>query len=228
MKIRFAQIALLTALTGAASAGELFFEDFDTAPLIGDSEYSLSPQFQSGTTSYFLQSNTPTVVGGTTNFDNTDGGFVAGLNINANTNDPRRMTTDSFDISGSPVLQFSFDLALHSVGSSNWDGDSRVEFEYSTDAGTTWETLTTVEAASNNTAPLFEGAAITNTFTTFTTTMGGFSGTSMQFRVIWANLGPGDSLGLDNLQVSAVPLPPAAVAGLGLLAGMGAYRRLRR
>jgi hypothetical protein len=32
----------------------------------------------------------------------------------------------------------------------------------------------------------------------------------------------------DGIGVSVVPLPPAAFAGLGLLAGMGAYRRIRK
>ncbi|CAN0600321.1 unnamed protein product, partial [Laminaria digitata] len=39
--------------------------------------------------------------------------------------------------------------------------------------------------------------------------------------------GPG-ALGESSFSVSVVPLPPAAFAGLGMLAGLGAYKRIRR
>lgn len=227
---RWLCLATLGSLVGSASGGALYFEDFDDAPGAGDSQYDLSStQFQSGPvfnpTSYFLRLASATPFNNST-FNGAQGGYIAGLNTNSTT-DTHTMTTDGFDISGSPMLQFSFDLARHSSGSF-WGDQSEVEIEYEIDGGG-WESLTTIDTNGiDNVAPLFGSTEITNSFQTFTTTLNGMSGTSMQLRITWADLGPGDSLAVDNITVTAVPLPPAVFGGLGLLGGLLVVRRLRR
>lgn len=222
---RWLNLATLGSLVGSASGGALYFEDFDEAPGSGGSQYSLSEQFQSGTTTYFLRATSPSPVTNST-FNGAEGGYIAGLNTNFFTG-PHTMTTDAFDISGSPVLQFSFDLARHSIGSF-WADESRVEIEYEIDGGG-WASISTIDTDGiDNAAPRFASTEISNTFDTFTTTLGGLSGDSMQLRIVWTDLGPGDSLAVDNITVAAVPLPPGALGGLGLLGGLLVVRRLRR
>lgn len=218
-------MATFGLLTGSASAGTVFFENFNAGSGDAASQYTLSDEFYVSSSAYFLRTTSGGPYAGT-NFGGADGGFVAGLNTNYSAG-PYTMTTDAFDISGSSMLEFSFDLARQSNGSF-WGEDSYVDFEYSIDGGA-WDSLITVDTGGvDNTLPLFDGVAITNTFATFSTIIGGLSGTSMELRVTWTDLSVGDSLGIDSVHVAAVPMPPAALAGLGLLAGLGVYRRLRR
>lgn len=210
-----------------ASAGTVFYEQgFNTGPAASGSTYGMSFQAAPSTdpARHFTHSTSALP-----SYQGVDGGFVSGLYTDFYTTLPTPvLTTSSFSLDGNSTVQFAIDLAVHSSGSL-WSSTSGVDFEYSTDGGSNWASIFSVNTnGSDDVLPILGGTTITRTFSTFTTSISGLSGTDMQVRVIWARVGLGESLGIDNLAVSVVPVPPAAFAGLGLLAGMGAYRRFRK
>jgi hypothetical protein len=229
MKTRAFQIASVVWTGTLASAGTVLYEqNFNTGPTATGSTYSMSSQVSAITdTSRHFIHTTSTIAG--TSYLGVDGGFVSGLNTNffSSSSSLPTVTTSSFSLDGNSTVQFAIDLALHSSGS-RWDSTSHVDFEYSIDGGS-WASITSVDTdGADNAIPLFNGSAINRTFTNFATSISGLTGSMMQVRVVWADMDPGDSLGIDNLTISVVPVPPAAFAGLGLLAGLGAYRRFRK
>jgi len=146
------------------------------------------------------------------------------------------LTLDTIDISGKTNLQFAMDIAAdHAfIG---WEGF--VEAEYQVDGGG-WATLFDVTGLVVFGPPLFsssfspdDGLILTNAFSTITADLSSLSGNDLDIRFTF-EIEFFEYIGLDNIlvtgdnNVAVVPLPPAAFAGLGLLAGMGAYRRIRR
>lgn len=229
MNTRTVQIATLAFAAALAHAGTvLYSQDFSTTATTASSGYSIGDQ-RINSSNYFLYVNDSTSPG--SDYAGGDGGFVAGRNINALSDLDYSVTTDSFDITGQSSLNFAIDLARHSDGAL-WASSDHVDFEYAIDGSSTWTNFSTVDTGGvNNALPLFEGVTITNTFANFSTIITGLTGTDLQIRIVWADVGLGASLAIDNITVSAVPLPPAAFAGLSVLGCLGGLRiahRLRR
>ncbi len=213
--------------TNAAAGTVVYTQDFET--LGPGSGYTITDQFIYANQTHFLHTDGSTLP--ISNYTNTTGSFLSALNTDWFLGHPTLGTptliTDSFDITGETNLQFAIDLATNTT-TPYWLTSSQVIFEYRVDGGS-WVDLFAV--GSNGPGfgiPALEGTALTNAFTTFTADISGLSGTNMEIRVIWANLSTLESLALDNMSVSVIPLPPAAFAGLGMLVGLGIYRRIRR
>ena len=226
---RWLCLATLGSLVGSASAGALYFEDFETGPAASGGNYTLTSEFiNSSLNSHFVSTSTSTSIRSQYSTTSPDGDFISARNSNASSTEPTpTLTTASFDIYNITSLLFSFDLSRRSDGDV-WAQTSRVDFDYSIDSGD-WLSLTTVDTDGVDPGtPHFFGTNVNATFENFTTTLNGLSGDSMQLRITWADLGPGDSFAVDNITVAAVPLPPAVFGGLGLLGGLLVARRLRQ
>lgn len=223
MNVRTLSIVAIGAASTLAQASTVYYSQDFEADSVG---YSMSPAFTVGTTAHFLYGTTSTSP--LSGYSGTSGNFVSGFNTNY-FGVSRTVTTDSFNIAGVSELDFAVDLATHTIVPS-WEDTSHVEFEYRVDGGS-WESIFTADSdGADPGAPFVNGVAISNSFSTFNSAISGLSGTTMEIRVMWMDMNPGDSLAIDNIFVSSlasVPLPPAALAGLGMLAGLGAYRRTR-
>lgn len=224
MNARTLSIVAIGAAGSLAQASTVYYSQDFEADGVG---YSMSAPYTVSNQSHFLYGTTSTAPLST--YSGTSGNFVSGFNTNY-FGTSRNVTTDSFNIAGVSELDFAVDLATHTIVPS-WEDTSHVEFEYRVDGGS-WESIFTADSdGADPGAPFVNGVAITNTFSTFSSTISGLSGSIMEIRVVWMDMNPGDSLAIDNIFVSslaAVPLPSAALAGMGMLAGLGAYRRVRR
>ncbi len=227
MNISLISLAACAALAGNAAAGTvLYTQDFET-PESGyttTNQYIVTPHY-----AHFIYTDSSTLAG--SGYTNTTGSFISSMNTDwflghATLGTPT-LTTDSFDITGETNLQFAIDLATRNA-SPLWIATSQVTFEYRVDGGAWIDIFAADSDGVNFGTPTVNGVAITNAFTTFTADISGLNSTNMDIRIVWANLSTIESLGIDNMTVSVIPLPPAALAGLGMLAGLGAYRRLRR
>ncbi len=225
MKTRLPLFVILLSATGAARASTVYYtQDFETTAATASSGYTISDE-RIFSTNYFLYTNASASPGST--YADAHGGFVAGRNTNYFSGYDFSVTTDSFDITGATTLQFAIDLATHTTVPS-WEATSVVNFQYQVDGGG-WASIFDADSdGANPGAPMVNGVAVTNAFSTFTSNITGLAGTSLQIRVVWANLNPGDSLAIDNITVSAVPLPTAAFAGMGFLGLLGVATAARR
>jgi len=116
-------------------------------------------------------------------------------------------------------------MSPQAVSSPTWNNQSNVVFEYQVDGGS-WTNIFTADNDGTG-GPKINGTAINGVFQTITADLSGISGLTMGVRVFWSRLGNFENLAIDNMTVAVVPLPTAAFAGLGLLAGMGICRRVR-
>ncbi len=227
-------IAKLVVASNIAHADTVYFQDFSTQ----GSGYTTSvTEFSDGSGDYFTQTDGSNI-NSRANYTNNDGSFFAGMDIDGEgASLPVSLSTGTFDISGSTNIQFAIDLAesdAFSDSNNDWDAGDYVSFEYQVDGGA-WENIFTAEndGSTFNSAAFINGVEITNSFSTFTADLSAISGMNMAVRLIW-NLNAGDEdLAIDNIRITAdnmavVPLPPAAIAGLGMLAGMGFYSRVRK
>jgi len=233
MKSSITPLLLIAAFGASAHAAAVdYTQDFETT-----SGWSIPQEFLNpgGSLAHLIQTNgttTPTGTSAPTGHSGTHGFFISGLNTNYDDNDnivgTPSVTTESISLHGETSLRFAIDLAT-STTNPQWNTTSVVDFQYQVD-GMGWIDIfaATDSDGIGGSTPNINGIAITNTFSTFTANLTNLIGSSIELRVVWTNLGVGESLAVDNIYVSSVPLPPAAFAGLGLLAGMGAYRRIRR
>jgi len=218
-------LATCAALAANAAAGTvLYSQDFE-ATGVGSgytttNQYITTPHY-----THFLHTDGSALAG--SGYTNTTGSFISGLNTDFFGAPVPVVTTDSFDITGETNLQFAIDLATRNA-SPLWIASSQVTFEYRVDGGAWVDIFAADSDGVNFGTPTVDGVAITNAFATFTADISGLNGTTMEVQVVWANLSTIESLGIDNMTISVIPLPPAAFAGLGMLAGLGAYRRIRR
>jgi hypothetical protein len=222
MKNRFVRAICVASTMSAftcssATAGAvLYSQDFESSNTGYSSDIG---EFQFGSSSHFLRtSSAPANV-----LNNTDGNYVSVLSTAFDNRTPT-ITSSSFDISGESQLQFAIDIATGS--SPIWADASNVVFEYQIDGGG-WNNIFTADNDGTN-FPEIGDVVITNSFETFTANLNGLSGTNMEVRVFFASLQNAENLSIDNMTVSVVPLPAAGFAGLGMLAMMGLYRRIRR
>lgn len=227
-------IATLVAAGSIAQADTVYFQDFSTQ----QSGYSTSvTEFSDGSGDYFTQTDGSNI-DSRANYTNNDGSFFAGMDLDGEGSSlPLSLTTDTFDISGSSNIQFAIDLAesdAFSNSNNDWDDSDYVSFEYQVDGGA-WESIFSAvnDGSQFNSAAFINGVEITNSFSTFSADLSAISGMNMAIRLVW-NLNSGDEdLAIDNIRITAdnmavVPLPPAAIAGLGMLACMGFYSRVRK
>jgi len=215
--IHIAPMMICTLLAANAQASTVkYLQNFETA----NTGYSIdTAEFQFTTAAHFLRTtNSPGVA-----HSNEDGFYMSMLNTEFFGNAPT-LTTDSFDITGASSLEFAIDIAAGGpIGA--WSDTSNVVFEYQVDAGG-WINIFTADNGVSG-GPKINGIALDGAFQTITADLTGISGSNMEVRVFWADLKGFENLAIDNMTVAVVPLPTAALAGLGLLAGLGAYRRFR-
>ncbi len=224
----FPLVACTALAANAAASTVLYVQDFEASgPGSGYSttnQYITTPHY-----THFLHTDGSALP--ISNYTNTTGSFISGFNTDWFLGHPTlgtpTLTTDSFDITGVTNLQFAIDLASNTT-TPHWTATSQVTFEYRVDGGAWIDIFTADSAGVHMGNPMVDGVAITNAFTTFTADISGLTGTTMEIQVVWANLSTLESLAIDNMAVSVIPLPPAGFAGLGMLAGLGIYRRIRR
>ena len=224
-------MAALAAAAGVAQAGDLYLQTFD-AQGVG---YSTSvTEFSDGNGDFFTQTDGTSNIGSFVNYSGADGSFFAGMDLDGEgAGLPLELTTSTFNIDGASNLQFAIDLAEDDDGSNqDWDDSDYVTVEYSIDGGL-WTTIFDIESGVTgfNNEPMVNGVAVTDAFSTFNADLSGLSGSTMAIRLVW-NLNAGDEdLAIDNIRltgdIAVVPLPTAALAGIGML-GLMAGARMRR
>jgi len=235
LKIKIITPLLVCTALGANAAGSTVFYTQDFELGVGNG-YTTTSQgtFGSPPSAHFIQTTNGSAFSST--YSNTSGSFLSGSNVDsfsglASFGTPI-MTTDTFSIIGETRLQFAIDIATNTT-TPQWQSTSVVNFQYRVDSTSDadWVDIfaaTDPDGHSQSAPPSINGVAITNNFSTFTANITNLSGSSMDIRVVWTDLSTLESLAIDNINVSSAPLPSAALAGLGLLAGLGAYRRIRR
>jgi hypothetical protein len=227
---RVSFIAAIAAAAGVATAGDLYHQDFETA---SDGYTTSVTEFSDGFGDFFTQSD-GTNIGSFVNYSGADGSFFAGMDLDGEgASPPLYLTTDTFSIAGATNLMFAIDLAEDDDGTNqDWDDSDYVYIEYSIDGGS-WTNIFTVEGDGSqfNSEPQVNGTAVTDTFATFNADLSALSGSNLAIRLVWQLNAGDEDLAIDNLRifgdVAAVPLPPAAFAGLGML-GLMAGAKLRR
>ena len=232
MRLLLAISAGCAALATQSSASELYFQDFSTQ----GSGYSTSvSEFSDGGFDFFTQSDANSV-NSSVNYNGADGAYFAGMDLDGEgASLPLTLTTSAFDISNATNLQFMIDLAEDGSndGNNDWDSSDSVAFEYQVDGGGWVSIFSAVNSGDPfNSAAFVNGVQITDTFSTFTADLSGVTGSTMEIRLVWQLNAGDEDLAIDNITLSGtvavVPLPPAAFAGLGLLAALGAHRKFKK
>jgi len=212
-----------------ASGVNLYSQDFESA---NNAEYTMSLQGD-GTLNHFMRTNVAVNLP-FYEYHNSSGTFVSGLDDLFEGSD-RMVTTRSIDITNMANLQFAVDLAAGNFLAGNYVNNS-LALEYQIDGGM-WTSMMSVDPLAGS-AVIYgsnepDGTPITSTFSTFSTGIADI-GSAMTIRATWRGGFTFDYIGLDNILVTGdnsivvVPVPPAAFAGLAMLAGLGAYRRVRK
>lgn len=226
-------ITAFAAVTGPTHAADLFLLDFETA-----SGYSTSvAEFTDAGSDYFFRTNGSGMAASNV-YNGASGSFFAAQDIDGEgATLPVSLTTSSFSIANFNNLRFAVDLAEDraSDGNADWDLLDYVRFEYAVDAGTWTEIFSVINdgVTTFNTAAFVNGVALTDTFRTFSEDLTGLTGTSMTLRIIFSLDSGDEDIAIDNIRITGdainvVPLPPAAWAGMGLLAAIAGVRAARR
>jgi len=240
MKTNTLMALAIAAAAGVASADSVYFQNFDVqgAGYTTSDGSSTGVEFSDGGFDFFTQSDN--AVDSSINYNGANGGYFAAMDTNGSpgpTALPLYLTTDTFSIAGFSNLGFAVDLAedIASNGANDWDISDFVNFEYQVDGGA-WNSIFSVlnDGVNDfNTLAFVNGVAVTDTFSTFNADLSGVSGSTMALRVVWSLNSGDEDLAIDGLSIigesiAVVPLPTAAIAGLGMLGLMGASRRFRK
>ncbi|MEM6560293.1 MAG: hypothetical protein AAF656_01725 [Planctomycetota bacterium] len=234
MNIKHAIIAagVVSVIGTSAFAADVLVEDFEDATV----GYTTSfPEAGSGT-DYFKRTDTSGILA---TFSGVDGSFFAAQDLDnvSGGSSPATLTFSGIDISTFTDLMFSIDLAEDDEGSNeDWDNSDSVVITYSIDGGVAQNLLAIENDGSTfNSAPFIdtnfdgdgEGAEITDTFTTFSSSIIG-TGSSMSIVITFSGLTANDEdIAFDNLTVTGTVIPEPLTVSAGLL-GIGGIMLRRR
>lgn len=224
-------VTALAAAACSAHAADLFVLNFEAA---GGYTTSIA-EFTDGGSDYFFRTNGSGMAASNV-YNGATGSFFAAHDIDGEgATLPVSLTTSTFSIANHNNLRFAVDLAEDDDGANqDWDLPDYVNFEYSLDGGS-WQSIFSAinDGSTFNSAAFINGVEITSTFSTFSADLSALTGSTLAVRIVFSLDAGDEDIAIDNIRVTGdainiVPLPPAAWAGMGLLATIAGVRAARR